>query len=422
NADGPLRIQARLGEESVSVITDDVGRFEIHDLVPGTYEVLAVSTTDRGLYEPISTPVSVTVATKPVTLDLVTHPEDGVIHGRVVDESGQPIDDAFITVARERDEAPAITYTRQDDQESLAVAGTFSVRHLGKTKYTVRASRKTGGEAIAAHVSPGSDISLVIAPTGGITGTARNAADELHADVYEDSHRIRSEVFFHTAGRFVVPELPAGTYQIILESEGVEKTVTVEVSAGKQTSVDVELARMVTLVGHVVESRTKQPVAGILMYAQRDNLDTSYTSPADNRNQSDASGRFEIPYMPRGELELFGRTIEDHGTLLATIGAKRSITVTDPDVIDVGTVYVTTEAKSAMLGNYGCHVAADGVVTDVAPDGPAARAGIVDGNVITAIDGIPIHGVEVARLLSGDPGVTHEVTLEGRNVSLTLTQ
>jgi S1-C subfamily serine protease len=43
------------------------------------------------------------------------------------------------------------------------------------------------------------------------------------------------------------------------------------------------------------------------------------------------------------------------------------------------------------------------LITEVQSDGPAARAGIVNGDILIEFDGEPLHGLDhLHRLLSGD--------------------
>jgi hypothetical protein len=56
-------------------------------------------------------------------------------------------------------------------------------------------------------------------------------------------------------------------------------------------------------------------------------------------------------------------------------------------------------------------------IVELAPDGPAAKAGIVPGDLITEVNGIPVEelsGVEVARALIAPPGSPVRLTIKGK--------
>jgi C-terminal processing protease CtpA/Prc len=58
---------------------------------------------------------------------------------------------------------------------------------------------------------------------------------------------------------------------------------------------------------------------------------------------------------------------------------------------------------------------APAVVTSVEPGGPAARAGFVVGDIVTAVDGIDVtgrYGGDARMLLEGIPGASITVTVK----------
>ncbi|MFT3692045.1 MAG: carboxypeptidase regulatory-like domain-containing protein [Kofleriaceae bacterium] len=422
HAEGTVHVQART-EDNYQIVTDtdDVGHFEIHHLQPGSYELVVASNTDRA-QDPISKPVTVVVGTGETTIDLDVHPQTGVIRGRVVDSNGQPIDDAFIGVARESDESANQTDARRDDQEILAgTDGHFTIKGLGTSRYTVRAMQKDGGEAFAEHVAVGADVTLTIQAPGSIAGLVQNASDELQIKVFADHQQpIREETFFHTDGKFTIDKLAPGSYRLVITSGGADRSGLVIVAAGSETHVDFTLDRPVTIVGHAIDQRTKQPVAGIMMFAQRSMVSMAQRVPSDQRNLSDATGRFEIPYVPHGEVEIFGRSLVEGKVVRSPINVMRTVNDDDGPVIDIGDVYITTETNGLPYGDLGFAITAGGTIGELVEGGPADTAGIVAGDVITEVDGIPIAGQDVNRLIGGDPGASHEVTLE-RGVTVTLT-
>ena len=433
---GRVFVQVRGSDGSTSVASDDAGRYEFHDIAPGSYELVVSGATDHGLHDNlIATPTKIVVrAGEPTTANLVVELLAGVIRGRVVDERGAPISDAFVGLAFEHDAAPALSSARGDSDELLAGNdGRFVAEHLSSGLYTVRAYRKGGGDVVAAHVALGSDLTLVLKSTADVTGIARRpgpAIDDLHVSVFdrETEERLRDETFFRTGGKFAVRDLPAGHYRVVVATGGSEHVRQLDLAEGEHATLEVALEGNVVLTGRAVDARTGKPVAGIQMSATLVHLNTSFMTPADMRDTSDAAGRFEIPNVARGELEISGRTLELDGRMFEAATFHRIVKPSDPDVIDVGDVLIVT-STSNQRGDTGLWLDATGDpaavhVVGVSANSPADRAGIVVGDVITAIDGVDVGGDtarEAPTLVDGDIGKEVKLTLaRGETVTVAL--
>jgi hypothetical protein len=104
----------------------------------------------------------------------------------VVDAAGKPVNDAFISAARESDAAgsthSSVEATRWGDWDSDSVPvltstdGTFAVTKLAPGSYSLRAYRKGGGEAVAEHVAVGTTTRLQIKPPDRSTAPPRATA------------------------------------------------------------------------------------------------------------------------------------------------------------------------------------------------------------------------------------------------------
>jgi hypothetical protein len=357
-----------------------------------------------------------------------------VIRGRVVDEHGAPVGDAFIGLAFEHDEAPALRNVRGDSDEALAGPdGKFTAEHLSKGPYTVRAYRKGGGEVIQAHVAIGSDLTLVLKATGQIAGIAPRrggAIDDLHVTIYDrdTQDRARDEMFFRTGGKFTVDDLPAGHYLVVVATGGSQHDTPLDLADGQHATLDVELEGVVTLVGRAVDARTHEPVAGISVMASMLNGNSSVFFPSDFRNISDSNGRFEVPNVPRVAVEILGRTFDDGVREYDAATTHRTLTASDPDVVDLGEILVVM-TTTPTRGDAGLTLQIGGEprvakVTGVDEGGAAERAGLVVGDVITAIDGVDVTGDaadEARTLVTGESGTELSVTLErGVTVSVVL--
>ncbi|HTL34300.1 MAG TPA: carboxypeptidase regulatory-like domain-containing protein, partial [Kofleriaceae bacterium] len=272
-----------------SVRTKADGTFLIENLRPGDYRVTAqAGDWSNNLRKPGSDDdaqqgerATVTLA-KVANVKLVVESQSGVIKGSVVDSAGAVVSDAFIVTARESDAAgsneSAVNQTRWtwDDKPVLSnVDGTFTVTKLSPGKYTVRAYRKGGGEAVVEHVAIGSTTKLVIHATGSIAGivsmkgTPPEKLEELDVEVSDQKSGFeRSESFFRTAGVWSLHDLPAGHFTLTASSTNGKKQIEIDLAEGQnKDGVVLELDELVTLTGKVVDLQTKQPVPGMRMSA-----------------------------------------------------------------------------------------------------------------------------------------------------------
>jgi protocatechuate 3,4-dioxygenase beta subunit len=433
---GRVYIQARTPDGGTTLVaSDDAGRYEFRAVTAGTYELVVLGATDHGLMDTLTTgdPTKVEVlAGKSATANFIIELPSGVIRGRVVDERGAPVADAFVGLAFEHDEAPAMRSVRGDNDEMLAGSdGRFTTEHLSKGPYTVRAYRKGSGEVIAAHVAVGSDITLVLKSTGEVTGVAHrrgSAIDDLHVAIFDrdTQDRVRDEVFFRTGGKFALHDLPAGHYQLVVSTGGSEHAAQVDLVGGQHATLDVELEGNVTLVGRAIDARTHEPVAGISVSANLSTTNGSFLLPSDLSNISDANGRFEVPNVQRGSLDIFGRTYDDGVRLYDPVTLHRTVTASDPEVVDLGDVWVVMTTADARA-DAGLTLEVTGEpklvkVVGVGSDSAAGKAGIVIDDVITAIDGVDVTGDaadEARTLVTGEAGTAIVVTLE-RGVTVTV--
>jgi hypothetical protein len=327
---GGMHIIARLPNERWpfrrDCQSDDTGAFSCDALAVGDYRVTAETSRLPRPSTIDSTPgEAVTVRAGQVsTVKLVVEAQSGAIRGTVVDGDGKPVSDAFVSAAREADgpgpggpggsSSMSILETRWslDARPNLTAAdGSFTVSRLAAGKYTLRAYRKGGGEAIAEHAAVGSTVKLQITSPGLIEGTARRGGQPV--SIVSVSVRnpqtwlSREEQFFETRGHYIVRDLPAGHLQVTVETEGARKELELDLAEGAHKTVDVELDDLVTLTGRVVEKGTTTPVAGVRMTARLAGGHPRMPRIEDGDPAiSDAQGRFTIRNVSRGKLMIMG--------------------------------------------------------------------------------------------------------------------
>lgn len=438
------------------VKSDAKGAFTIDALRPGDYRVTARRSWSDQLKKPGTTDDSKQgektkiIAAQTATVRLVVEAQTGIIKGTVVAPDGNPVSDAFISTARESDAAGAQDSSMQrtrgwgwgdsDKPVLTGVDGTFTVTKLSPGKYTLRAYRKGGGEAIAEHVAVGTTTKLEIKETGSIGGVVTRAGgplDELTVNVEDLKTGFeRTENFFRTDGRFVLKDLPAGHFHLTASAEGGKKKIELDLAHAEiKTGVAIKLEELVDLTGRIVEHGTKKPVAGMRMQAalaQGGGFSFSWGGNEERGNISDDSGMFTIKRAPRGKLQITGmhkdfqdsdytwvrtfRTVEGSGTVdLGDITViKKRIKDGDP-VGELGVGFVdlpsdTPPDKHRLE------------ISFIQPDGAAAKTELKVGDVITSVDGVDVSGgnsMHAWTLMRAPPGTKLVLGL-ARGASITI--
>ena len=333
---GGIEVEARgdrRGWATASV--GDDGRFTLRGLEPDDYRVVASLELGDALRAPAASDDDVrgqrvrVVAGQVAEVRLVVENRAGVIRGRVVDERGKAIGDAFVAVERESEASGAVpgearrwvrySWTRPPVLTDLA--GGFAVTELSPGSYTVRVHRRGGGESIAEHVAVGANLTMTIAPTAHLSGTVTCggvAVEEFTISVVdEDSGYYRSEHFFRTGARWTLAGLPAGELAVAAETNlGTARVVVVLSSGERKSGVDLTLDARTRIVGRTVDLDSGEPVAGmdVIVEPVEVGVDAVYEGQ-DRKHISDAEGRFEIANVPAGHVYVIAIARDlGHGT------------------------------------------------------------------------------------------------------------
>lgn len=435
--------------------TDDAGAFTIEGMRPGDYRVYAQRGWSDTLRKPGTTDDAkqgerVTIRPSQVaTVKLVVEAQTGVIKGLVLDSSGAPVGDAFVSAARESDAAGAQRTNVQDTRWQwqvkpviTAVDGKFTVDKLSPGTYTLRAFRKGGGEAIAEHIEVGAtDAKLQIKPTGSIEGIATGPSgppDEISITVNDQVVGLwRSEDFFKTAGHFAIRDLPKGHFKITAESAGIIAMLELDLAEGEaKKGVTLTLEKLLTLTGRVVELGTQKPVPGVHMSASLADGGGGWSfSSSDEANVTDEAGAFTIVNAPKGRVMLRGMPKDWRDSDYGMLQVIKVVTPAGPTV-DLGTIpIIRKRVKSGdTVGELGVNFAEQPPETPpdkqelkvswIDPAGPAAKTELKVGDMITSIDGNDVTGAAAptaAILMRAAPGTKLALGLaRGATVVVTL--
>jgi protocatechuate 3,4-dioxygenase beta subunit len=412
-----------------NTITRDDGTFELEGVRPG--ELRVVASQEQGWWggsalrkpgandDDIAGEQVAIKAGQTEHVRLVVESQSGVIRGRVVDSSGQPVSDAFVDAERESDAAGAAAggaarsmrwaWSRQPVLTD--VDGSFQVEKLAPGKYTVRAFRRGGGEATAEHIDVGGKVTLTIDKPGSIAGTVTieggGAPDQFSIAVTDRKAGFsRSEDFFRTGGEWIMRDLPKGEF--LVSASAAEGTDKLEMSLAQgegATGVQLTLAARATVTGTVVALDTGEPLEGfrVMVFPVKGGGGMTYYWGDDEKKQiTDAQGRFEVERAPPGRVYV---NVSPMNWEEAEYAYSRRLAVVEAGkTTDVGAVKVPRRRTKARErgGDLGFTLKEnppdaepEDIVHEVAlvrPDGPAANTGLVAGDVIDTVDGHAVGG------------------------------
>lgn len=438
--------------------TKDDGTFVIEGVAAGSYRVVAYRGWRRVLRKPGSSDDDTqgvrtqVVAGETAEVKLIVESESETIRGRVVDEIGKPVTDAFIKAQRESEKSGA---SRARGRRRIRwgwwgsgspimtdTEGNFTVEHLSPGRYTVRAYRKGGGEALVERVKAGTSVTITIKAVGSIAGTVKLAGGGVPADfsvsLRDDTTGFsRSESFFRTSGAWSMTDLPAGNYTVSVgAAEGTAKQ-TVKLDTGQnRDGLKFVLEGRVDITGRVVDLTSKKPVPGMSVWVSPVKGSGGASFPSDRRkNISGPDGRFSLPKVPSGRVYVGAYPVDwENGTYQY----NRVIRVLEPGAgtIDVGDLPVLKRRLPLRErnGDLGYTIVQQDPGTDpsdrtyvvalVRTDGPAAGSGLKAGDEIVAVDGHDVRGENYMlyyALVRAREGTTLRLGLaRGATVSITL--
>lgn len=383
---GNVVVQAE-GSETDDPRTFARGRFRTSARADGSFELRAL---DAGRYlvrvaklEPAagSWP-SVDVAAAghaEVTLRVDQHA------GRVIAGTVRFSDRSPASGARIRTEGATVT-TVQDD-------GSFRIEDLVADAYTLRVLSGDGATTEVKDVRTGDEhVEIILQRPGSIEGTIAGNGDDWEVNVRKsDGRGGRGSWSSDVRGaHFLASGLSPGSYAIRVTGPGGEGSASADVREGTTTPVTVSIGASGTVSGRARVFPGGGAAAGLECRAG-----------SDARGASGVDGAFSLPGAPPGMVRVrcssgnVGPSVRA-GSAEVTLAAGGSASV-DVWVVDIDVQRIMSEGQQADLGAdlrpaAGGNVALAGVV----PGGPAAQAGLHDGDVVVSVDGADASGARSA--------------------------
>lgn len=348
------------------------------------------------------------------------------IAGRVIDSSGSPVADARVSAAAVEDGAePSFFRWVHYAAATTDFEGRFSIGDLSKGTYALQARASSGAEARATGIRAGRDDVVLTLPTpGAIEGTLVGFLSQPQVTAMPTDNEGSAVPTAGAVARtsFAVTNLSPGSYVVTARGGNQAASARVTVSAGTTSRVALEAGGSGTIVGRVLEFRTRAPVEGMTCRAQPRMGDDPTGGFTGEGARTDVSGRFTLADAPAGEIVVacagLWRAYSDGLRLIElTPGAQAAIDV--PVVALPGDVM-------AEIGGFGAEIDLTGFVpllSQVRPGGPAANAGFQNNDRVIAVDGASVTALSPrgVRMLITDhpPGTSVRLTVTRGGTTIT---
>jgi RNA polymerase sigma-70 factor (ECF subfamily) len=397
--------------------SDADGRFVFHAV---DNSVLAADAGDRHGLAAVDNAVTIT---KQMTITVgKTALADAAISGRVVDDDGKPIGDVLVTAypqpdKQEMEHKPA----RPQGFTTSDASGAFELRGLDHSKYMIMAERADRAPTTMKEILGGAKglivpVSVGVELTGSVATPKGEPVPAYTLLVFKREGAARNMIttrsIVDVGGKFAV-RLPTGSYDLQATAAGWAPSTLTAVAA-PSTGVRLAVSVGATVRGKVVSVADGSPVAHARVH--RDSIFGGASAlPANTGTVTRADGTFELHGMPPGTEAIavmadnFLPRIESG--LVATEGGELG-----PLALQLTPFVPGMEIKTDYVG-IGISTVVDGddlVISKVYPGGGAQAAGIVDGDRIATIDGVPVSEIGEAA------AVTHIRGAAGTTLALGL--
>jgi RNA polymerase sigma factor (sigma-70 family) len=314
------------------------------------------------------------------------------IAGAVVDTSGAPVADARVVATMvQAGEEPRFFRWVHHAAAVTDVEGRFSIADLSDGTYAVQARSPAGAEATATGVRAGrADVALTLPAPGAIEGTLVGFAGEPQVSATPTGGTSAAPTHGIVDGAsFAFRDLSPGTYVVMAASSSEAASARVVVRAGSASRVTLTSGGSATVVGQVREFAAGDPVEGMSCRAiPRRGSDIPRPFPA-AAVRSGADGRFVLSAAPAGDVVVFcGGLWHTHsdGLRMVTLAPSKR------QEIDVPVVAWRDEVART-IGGIGAEIGGGALIprlSRVREDGPAAAAGLRDGDRVVAVDGVSV--------------------------------
>jgi hypothetical protein len=401
--------------------TDDRGRYRCGEMTGGgryraaVFATVAMQnafpTADGAPYPTLDLEDGNTVVEGP---KLVIRYHRKTISGRVVDTAGAPVVDAQVkALATTGGGTPAFNTWLKLPTAITGSDGAFELGELAEGSYALQARSPDGGEGIVTAAAGATGVSIALERPGTIDGTLVGFPQPpvVYATLTGIDWKLSSGVVDGTT--FRVGGLRPGRYLVNAQTTYEGDAQNVEVHSGETVKLVMTAKGRGTIDATVLDFRTHTPLAGFSCHVVLSaggaqgltNWDLA-TAP-----KSDPRGHLVFDPAPAGNVTIG----------CASPAYRFSVPSADLVLAPGGTASVqlfTVEAQKTTEGTAGISFewrTTAPRVAAVAPNSSAARAGIMPGDLVVAVDGVSVtelNGAGVSMLIDDHAN--------GTNVAITI--
>ena len=339
-------------------------------------------------------------------------PRDATIRGKTVDASGAPLADVLVTAVP--DEPVGKGPPRAVAFATSAADGTFTLAHLDRQSYALVAERQELARTRREHVAGGTqNVTLALdegLPIGGVVVDSDDhpvAAYTLQVTRRQGVVRdvVTTRSIIAASGRFSV-RVGKGDYELLVTANGWAASAPVAVAAGK-TDTKIVLGAGGTVQGTVVDADSGTPLEYARVMREGAGGGAS-AQPVNAGTVTRADGTFELTGIPVGPFTISIVAGQHHPRLEGGLVAVEGGTL-GPLRVALEKLADGETPKLALVG-IGVKLSPDGDalrVDMVVPDSGAEAAGIVAGDRMVAVDGVPVTTLGIDGAVGRIRGVAH---------------
>ncbi|NVB80962.1 MAG: sigma-70 family RNA polymerase sigma factor [Kofleriaceae bacterium] len=325
--------------------------------------------------------------------------------GQVIDDAGNPVSDAVIRALPSAGGAPPQFHSwLRLPMTSTDGEGKFRIPDLAPGNYAVQARASDGAEGVVPPVAAGTNgITIRIERAGSIEGTLVGFSQPpvVYARTFGEWKLLPGSV---DGASFRVTGVHAGKYLVNAQTTFEGDAHVVDVRAGQVTKVVMTSHGQGTIEGTVLDFRTKKPIANASCHTVMavDGEQSVTNWDLSSVPKSDASGRVLLDPAPAGTVNV---NCQMPGLRWSNPSADVTLAAGGRATVQLYSAELTSENPSSVGLDFDWRVTAPRVV-GVKPNSPAAKAGILAGDVITEVNGTPVQGLNamgVAWLIGSVP-------------------
>jgi hypothetical protein len=291
------------------------------------------------------------------------------ITGRVTNTRGAPMADVTI-VANPRAGSDTSSPTALSDQ-----TGAFTLRDLPAGLYDLETSSPRGTASVEAIAAGSRDVNLQLVELGSLEGTLEGFRGR--AAVRASGPDLRRAAV--SGSTFAIRGLRPGKYIVSADTATETGFAMADVVAGAPTNVTVTRHPTGTILGTVVDERTRTPVAGLSCTNWRPSDNESVAQDGESA-RTDNAGVFRLERVLAGDNEITcnGENAHAEGEVTVLANQTASIVLTAKAGVPPANIVKSGLTFEDQLDEIR--------VKAVTPGSPGARAGVAVGDIVKKLD------------------------------------